>query len=118
MSYHTVFNMVNGIYVCGINEKGQLGLDDTINRKVPTLLNFECEVISIHCSNSCTIFKTTDGIYVCGDNAKGQLGLGDTISRQTPTKLPFDHDVISIHCGGNQTVFNTSRRIKSAATMI
>jgi alpha-tubulin suppressor-like RCC1 family protein len=51
MSYHTVFNTTKGIYVCGDNGYGQLGLDDNDDRTVPTKLLFNHDVISIHCGS-------------------------------------------------------------------
>jgi hypothetical protein len=51
MSDQTVFNTVDGIYVCGDNQLGQLGLGDNINRNVATKLQFNSDVISIHCGS-------------------------------------------------------------------
>jgi alpha-tubulin suppressor-like RCC1 family protein len=108
MSYHTVFNTTDGIYVCGYNEFGQLGLGHNIHRNIPTLLDFKCDVIGIYCGTYHTIFDTVDGIFVCGANGCLQLGFGDRQNRNIPAKLPFDHDDISIHCGSFHTIIRST----------
>jgi alpha-tubulin suppressor-like RCC1 family protein len=102
MSHHTVFNTRDGIYVCGDNDYGQLGLGDYTTRTVLTKLPFDHDVISIHLGSHHTIFNTYDGIYFCGKLTRDY----NTVIN-IPTKLPFDHDIISIHCGANHTIFYT-----------
>ena len=54
------------VYMCGRNEKGQLGLGDNEIRKIPTVTNLE-NVKMIACGYEHTVFLTKDGkVYSCG----------------------------------------------------
>lgn len=108
-SYHTVLNTTDGIYVCGKNEWGQLGLTESNNRNIPTKLNFEHDIVGICCGAEFTLINTIDGVFGCGFNRSGQLGLGESsnIIVRTLTKHDFNHEIISIHCGNAFTLLNT-----------
>ncbi|MFA4987322.1 MAG: hypothetical protein WC712_12110 [Candidatus Brocadiia bacterium] len=83
------------IYAWGWNSSGQLGLDDTTDRHVPTLLasldlKFDSLVtptlLQIAAGRSFSAVLLTDGtVYTWGSNDYGQLGLGDLVQRLTPT---------------------------------
>ena len=68
------------IYGWGLNERGQLGLNDKINRNSPQKLEFfkGKHVINIVSGYHHSIFICENGeIYSCGRNNLGQLGLGN-----------------------------------------
>lgn len=53
-----VLNTTEGIFVCGRNDSGQLGLGDNIHREVPTNLGFEHEVLSINGNDQQSILRS------------------------------------------------------------
>ena len=73
------------VFAFGYNYDGELGLGDTENRLVPTLLRGELEnklVLQVAAGSSHTIFVARDGLVVaCGNNGNKQLGVGDTEQR-------------------------------------
>ena len=73
----------------GYNHSGQLGLGDTEERNVPTLLRGELAnkaVLQIAAGGVHTLCVTADGlVFAWGYNYGGQLGVGDTECRLVPT---------------------------------
>src|SRR5438093_1251819 len=97
---------------------GQLGLGDTNNRNIPTLLKLSNnEKISfITCGNHHTICLTkNNNCYVCGYNKFGQLGLSDRYPSlvgqggcrnciiPTLLNLPNNEKISFITCGCHHT---------------
>lgn len=77
------------IYACGYNANGQLGVGDTINKTVWTLvprvgglawLGMYATINSLHAWNS-------TGLYACGYNGQGNLGIG-SISASVSSLAP------------------------------
>ena len=81
--------MVQYLFAFGRGTSGQLGLGDTEENNVPTLLRGELEnksVMQVAAGDEYTVFVTADGlVYACGLNAEGQLGVGDTEDTLVPT---------------------------------
>ena len=107
----------NDIYVFGYNGNGQLGLNDTVNRDIPTKLdstNYDNKTITqITAGGYHTLIRTTDGeVYAFGNNGFGQLGLGDNEKRLVPIKLDsanYDNkSVVQIAAGGFHSAILTS----------
>jgi len=71
-----------GLYACGNNSFGQLGLGDNKNRdcfyEVP---HIEGTIQQVMANVSHTFILTDQGLYTCGNNSDGQLGLGDNQPR-------------------------------------
>ena len=92
------------VWSCGLNEQGQLGLNDKTNRKTFTQVttNINNDVKQIACSLHYTFILKNDGsVWSCGYNDYGQLGLGDTTKRNIFTKITtnINNDVKQIYCG-------------------
>lgn len=104
--YHTfIFKNDGSAWCCGLNNYGQLGLNDTTNRSTFTQVNIN-NVKQIVCGNYHTIILKNDGsIWSCGYNGSGQLGLGNTANKSTFTKVTtnVNNDVKQIACGQNCT---------------
>jgi len=93
------------VYAWGRNEKGQLGLGDTVDRKVPTLIEelTGYDITEIATGKNHTLFLTSEGkVLVSGDNSSGQCGVGKGSKELTKPKL-MSHsgpDVVHVACGG------------------
>ena len=89
------------LWGCGENSYGQLGLEDTSNRKTFAMIGINTnDINSVYCGDYHTFILKNDGtLFGCGYNAYGQLGLGDTNNRTTFTIISNVNDVKSIYCG-------------------
>lgn len=92
----------DGLFGCGDNSNGQLGLGDRKDRKELTRVPIE-NVLSVACGLNHTFIMTSDGLFVCGDNSYGQLGLGDTETRMSPTQSTIVN-VLSFAIGKNHSI--------------
>ena len=87
------------VYSWGHNRDGQLGHDDTKDRKIPTLIDGLTKIKKIYCGYSHTMAINgnkmwiskiinskieNDELYVWGTNDCGKLGLGDCTYRLKP----------------------------------
>ena len=89
----------------GRNDKGQLGLGDTITRNTPEIVKgLEGEtIVSAATGKGHTLFLTDKGVvYSCGENKMGQLGHGNQSPQvTTPTKISYTGKAITrVACGG------------------
>jgi len=92
------------VYAWGRNEKGQLGLGDTDDRKVPTLISELTghSIVSVATGKNHSLFVTSDGkVLAAGDNTNGQCGVGKGTSQLTKPKLISysGPPVVSVACG-------------------
>lgn len=79
------------LYACGLNNFGQLGLGDTINRSVMTKVDVD-NVLDVKGSGSSTfVLKNNGTLYSCGLNNSGQLGLKDEVNRNIFTKIEIEN---------------------------
>jgi alpha-tubulin suppressor-like RCC1 family protein len=106
--FHSIIlNDNNGLYACGDNMRGQLGLGDNKNRNTYTKIkhNFG-KIKNIYCGDHHNIILTDNNeLYVCGYNYYGQLGLGDNNNRNTYTKLEHNFGkIINIYCGDHHNI--------------
>lgn len=78
------------VYVCGNGEDGQLGLGDSQNCLIPTLVAAleGATIVQVAASGSHTAFLDSEGrVYTCGYGKDGQLGLGDRRDRPDPAPV-------------------------------
>jgi alpha-tubulin suppressor-like RCC1 family protein len=87
--YHSFLLLENGeVYACGYNNDGQLGLGDTGDRNIWTLVNVPGVVKTVIAVYWHSFLLLENGeVYACGDNRYGQLGLGNTNNRDTWTRI-------------------------------
>ena len=113
---HTACLTADGlVFVCGYAGSGQLGVGDTENRVVPTLVRGELEgrkVLQVAARGYHTMCVTEDGsVFAFGSNAGGRLGVGDTENRLLPTLLRGELEnksVLQVEAGGAHTMFVTA----------
>ena len=93
---HTLFTKGDKLYGHGHNAFGELGINDTTHRNMPTLIdsstygNKKIKELILGTHHS-AILTTDNSLYVWGWNRDGQLGLGDTENRLTPTLMPASY---------------------------
>ena len=82
------------IFAFGMNDNGQLGLNDTNRRLVPTAIAHPDGMdtlehwVSVGCGGKHSVALTNQGRVWCwGWNRFGQIGVGDTINRLRPSRL-------------------------------
>jgi alpha-tubulin suppressor-like RCC1 family protein len=88
-SYHLAAIKTDGtLWVWGINNQGQLGLNDTANRSSPTQVGVATNWSKINGGAFITFAGKTDGtLWAWGHNQFGRLGLNDTNSRSSPVQV-------------------------------
>ena len=115
--FHTVCVTEDGsVFAFGDNsELGQLGVGDTEDRLVPTLLRGELEnksVVQVAAGSKHTMFVTADGlVFACGCNDSGRLGVGGTESRLVPTLVTGQlqsKTAVYVAAGDNHTLCITA----------
>jgi alpha-tubulin suppressor-like RCC1 family protein len=84
----------------GDNMYGQLGMNDTIPRIVPTLITSLTNITQI-CTGDYHNLALNAGrqVYMWGYNSNGQLGLNDTINRMIPTLISTLTYIASLRAG-------------------
>jgi alpha-tubulin suppressor-like RCC1 family protein len=107
---HTMAAGVNGaLWAWGAGYYGRLGLGDTNDRLMPTLVGAEevfggSQVRTIACGNDHTLAVTEAGeLWAWGQGAQGRLGLNDGQGRLVPTRVDpqhFAHALISAVAAG------------------
>ncbi|XP_032437941.1 secretion-regulating guanine nucleotide exchange factor isoform X3 [Xiphophorus hellerii] len=83
---HSVVLTESGeVFVCGQNDRGQLGLGHSTNvltLQLCPVLNHR--VTNVACGWDFTLFLTDSGqLFACGSNAFGQLGVGQTVTHSS-----------------------------------
>lgn len=80
------------VYAWGLNDYGQLGIGNTTNKNVPTLVTGALngkKIISIAAGDKHSLaMDDAFNVYAWGYNYYGQLGLGNRTDSNTPTLVP------------------------------
>jgi len=78
-SHSIILDLNNNVWTFGRNNEGQLGLDDTTNRLIPTLIpHLKAKWIAAG-GNHSIIIDLEDNVWSFGINEYGQLGLGSDL---------------------------------------
>jgi len=107
-SRHTIIVTNNGLFSCGHNQFGQLGLGDVVSRRLfVAIANFSTDmsVKQLVCVCDHSMVLTASGyLYVCGENKRGQLGIAgnnhlffvwvDITLRIAQLASSYDHSII------------------------
>mgnify|MGYP006418948785 CR=1 FL=1 len=79
LNFSLAASMDGSVFSFGINSSGQLGLNDTGPRNLPTriLSLSDICITSIACGHAHSLFLSEDGhVFACGANDHGQCGVG------------------------------------------
>ena len=109
-SNQTMVLTTNGLYGCGSNTDGRLGIggtsgtngDTTTRQNDAVLTRIPIEnVVSMSCAETCTMAIKLDGsLFVTGSGVSGQLGLGTGVSsKRVFTPVEPMKDVVLVCCG-------------------
>ncbi|SBT71449.1 regulator of chromosome condensation, putative [Plasmodium malariae] len=97
--------------IVGLNNCGQLGLGDKVNRNKLTInpIMSKQKIRKISCGHEHVIaLLYNHNIFVWGNNQYGQLGIGNNTEEiSTPLLIFFNEKVIDIACGKNHSIFLT-----------
>ena len=100
------------IWACGLNDDGQLGLNNNTNKTSFTQVttNINNDVKEVVCGGNHTFIIKNDGsIWATGYNYFGQLGLNNTVDKNVFTQVYTDiTDIKQIACGQNYTIILTN----------
>ena len=103
---HSGFVSEGNVYMFGRNDFGQLGLGDTQNRLVPTVVPGITNAHSIACGQSFTLVRTTGStVYAFGVNTNGQLGDGTTTTRTSPVQVVGITTATMVAAGQTHSLF-------------
>lgn len=80
------------LWVWGLNDNGQLGLGDTVDRSSPvqitSVVGASWNFIAGGQGKQLYAITTLGKLYTTGNNVSGYLALGDTVNRSTFTQVP------------------------------
>jgi len=85
---HSVAVSSGRLFAWGLNDAGELGLGDTLERHVPTPLASDISFVSVTAGGDYTCALDEVGaVYCFGANDRGQLGQGDRAARHAPARV-------------------------------
>lgn len=71
------------LWSCGLNQDGQLGLNNNANRNILTRVSSDTAFEAVSCGDNHTMAIDINGnLWGCGSNWYGEIGLSDTIERK------------------------------------
>ena len=108
LNHTLVLTHKNNVYCMGSNDRGQLGLNDDMDRNVPSHIDSKYfnheKIIQISCASDHSLALSKNGnVYSWGSSDHGELGHGDKLSKNVPTKISpcfFNYESVkTIHTG-------------------
>ena len=103
---HSLAINSNGeLFAWGSNDRGQLGLGDSIDRSVPTRVGTESNWIAISVGGSSSFAINSNGeLFAWGFGMGGRLGLGDNSDRNIPTRVGTASNWVDVAGGANHSI--------------
>jgi alpha-tubulin suppressor-like RCC1 family protein len=95
----------NTLWAWGVNDSGQLGLGNTVNRSSPTQVGTSAAWLTVAGGRGFTIgVGVGGGLWAWGINNYGQLGLGNTTSYSSPVRIGALTTWAAVSVGSNHSV--------------
>jgi len=110
--YHTLVLLMNGrLMVCGYNDSGQLGLNESEGRDTLTPVLGLPELKCVEAGDAHSLVITKSGqCFACGYNGFGQLGLGDQKNRRVFACVQGLTEPLTQVCAGGQHTLAITQR--------
>jgi hypothetical protein len=111
---YTLVVTPTGLFACGDNTTGQLGMGADADRRVTWFqaVKHSGDVICLAAGQMHTMVLTTRGVFSCGRGISGQLGQGlsyQTDSQELRAVAPtFEGYPLSVACGGGYSMLITT----------
>lgn len=104
--YHSIFLENTGsVYVCGRNNRGQLGLGDDSNRTSLVKNSNSCNIVQVSAGAEHTLLLNNSGnIFSCGMNTQGQLGIGNN-NNTFNLSLVKTSNIVQVSAGAYYSLF-------------
>ncbi|KAF0720806.1 Aste57867_1 [Aphanomyces stellatus] len=111
--YHTILSTTttggtSEVYSFGRNDFGQLGLNDALDRRLPTLVDAltNVQLTSLACGQYHSVVSTATGAVLSfGKNDYGQLGFESLDNQMVPVAVPgLDDTSLEVRCGYYHTI--------------
>jgi len=103
---HVLAIKQNGtLWSWGFNIQGQLGLNDTDTRRLPTQVGSRSDWATVFPCLSYSFAIDNDGsLWAWGKNSFGVLGLGDAVNRLAPVQIGSDTNWRKVACGAEHVM--------------
>lgn len=112
-SHSAIIKSDGGLWMWGINDKGQLGDGTTVNKSNPTKIMDDVKDIALAYDYT-LIVKNDNTLWTCGANGEGQLGDGTKTDRISPVLVLNDVEKVAAFSG---SIFSSSAALKTNGTL-
>lgn len=103
--FSVALNSDGQLFSWGRNNAGQLGLGQTYNKTVPTLVDSNNTWLDVAAGAFHVLAIKSDGtLWSWGRNSNGQLGHGNTTNLNVPTQVENKNDWIHVFCGQSHSL--------------
>lgn len=93
------------LWAWGVNDFGQLGLGNLINKNIPTQIGNQNNWLKVGAGfEHSTAIKTNGTLWAWGKNNIGQLGDGTNINKTIPVQIGNSTNWENVYCGESYTI--------------
>jgi alpha-tubulin suppressor-like RCC1 family protein len=108
----------NTLWGWGVNQYGQLGLNDRVYRSSPVQIGTDANWNQVSPGIASVVAIKNDGtLWAWGLNTTGQLGLNDRVTRSSPVQVGTGTTWSRVSCGPSTTGANWVHALKTDGTL-